>query len=228
MRASSASALAMSVVGVALLWPTMAAAQDRPAQDHPAMVGGRPVPARSGRLALARLRLRREDHGRRAHAVSRRRQLLLFGPAAGARPGQPVQALSAARARRRSRSTPIAGRPRIVFDRLPDLPAACAIRRHGRGLASSPWWRRPSPTSIPSFELRGIDWRARTAAAERAIDENSDDAALFETLRTMLAGVEDPHVELRAEVAGEPRSFDARQWTHAHAHPRGIRRRDCG
>src|SRR5207237_1188665 len=52
----------------------------------------------------------------------------------------------------------------------------------------------------PSFQLRGIGWPARTAAAKAALNENSDDAALFKTLETMLAGIDDPHVELHAEV----------------------------
>ena len=43
-----ASALAASLMGVALLWPTPAAAQERPAQALPAMVNGRPVPALIG------------------------------------------------------------------------------------------------------------------------------------------------------------------------------------
>ena len=34
----------------------------------------------------------------------------------------------------------------------------------------------------PSFDEREIDWQARTAAAERALNEKSNDAALFETL----------------------------------------------
>ena len=44
----SAAALATSLMAVALLWPTMVAAQDRPAQALPAMVNGRPVPALLG------------------------------------------------------------------------------------------------------------------------------------------------------------------------------------
>ena len=99
------------------------------------------------------------------------------------------------------------GQTLYVFDRMADLPQACAER--------APW---PAPRIAgvvaatlaelyPSFEQRGIDWPARTAAAIGSLDETSDDDALFKTLQTMLSGIEDPHLELQAEVAGEKREF---------------------
>src|SRR5712692_3736793 len=231
MRASR-SALATSLIGVALLCSTMAAAQDRPAQDRPVRIDGSPVPEVHGvwrsrgygyvvridrdglklfdvagdfcyphdvqqrstgvlsgvRAALQRLRSVASQYIRILRPKRDPDELFAFyrpwGPGAVAFSAEP-------------------GQTRIVFDRLPDLPPACTDQ--------TPW---PAPriaalvaatfTDLyPSFEQRGIDWPARTAEAARALDENSDDAALFNTLRTMLAGIEDPHVELHAEVAGE-------------------------
>ena len=202
-----ASALAMSVVGVALLGSTPAAAQDRPAQDLPAMVGGRPVPAL---LGVWRSRgygyvVRMAADGPTLFHVAG--NFCYWDPRQERDPDNLFKFYRSA-GPTRSRSTAIAGRPRTsstgcrTCPRLAPIHAmvAAAHRRPGGGDLRRPLSRR--------FELRGIDWRARTAAAARAIDEKSDDAALFETLRTMLAGIEDPHVELRAEVAGEPRSFD--------------------
>ena len=101
----------------------------------------------------------------------------------------------------------VPGQTRYIFDRLPDLPAACDDH--------TPW----SPSRIamlvaatfadlyPSFAQRGIDWRARTSELERKLDTISSDAALFDALRALLGGVEDPHVELQATVAGIGRAF---------------------
>ena len=202
-----ASALAMSIIGVALLWPAPAAAQDRPAQALPAMVGGRPVPALLGVW-------RSRGYGYVVRMAADGPTLFhVAGSFCYWDPRQERDPDNLFKFYRPRGPDTVAfyndrGETAYVFDRLPDLPAACSD--------STPW-SRPRIVALvaatfadlyPSFELRGIDWRARTAAAERAIDEKSDDAALFETLRTMLAGIEDPHVELRAEVAGEPRSFD--------------------
>ncbi len=202
-----ASALAMSVMGVALLWPTLAAAQDRPAQDLPAMARGRPVPALLGVW-------RSRGYGYVVRMAADGPTLFhVAGSFCYWDPRQERDPDNLFKLYRPRGPDTVAfysdrGETAYVFDRLPDLPAAC----------SDPTpWSRPRIVALvaatfadlyPSFELRGIDWRARTGAAERAIDENSDDAALFETLHTMLAGVEDPHVELHAEVAREPRSLD--------------------
>jgi carboxyl-terminal processing protease len=105
----------------------------------------------------------------------------------------------------------VPGQTRYVFDRLPDLPAACSDRTP---------WTAPRLAALvaatfadiyPSFAERGIDWRARTAEAERTLTAKSDNAALFEALRTMLKGIEDPHVELHAKVNGGDRELNAGQ-----------------
>jgi carboxyl-terminal processing protease len=101
----------------------------------------------------------------------------------------------------------VAGQTRYVFDRLPSLPAACKDRSA---------WSPPRIAALvgatfadiyPSFAERGIDWPARLAAAKRALTDTSKDGALFETLQTMLAGVEDPHVSLNAEIGGKERTI---------------------
>jgi carboxyl-terminal processing protease len=203
----STRALATSVAAVALLWSMLVPAQDRPAQTFPALVKGRPVPAL---LGVWRSRgygyvVRMTADGPTLFHVAG--NFCHWDPRLERDPDELFRFY-----RPRGLDTVAFYTDRddteYVFDRLPDLPAACS--------EPIPW----SPPRIvalvaatfaelyPSFELRGIDWRARAAAAERAIDEKSDDDALFETLRTMLAGIEDAHVELHAEVAGKPRAFE--------------------
>src|SRR5262249_3493420 len=105
----------------------------------------------------------------------------------------------------------VVGQTRYVFDQLPTLPAACTDR--------SPWTAPRIAALVaatfadiyPSFAERGIDWRSRTAEAERALHAKSDNAALFETLRTMLAGIEDPHIELHAKINGAEQELNPGQ-----------------
>jgi carboxyl-terminal processing protease len=187
-----------------------AAQDDRPAQDRPTMTAGRPVPALHGvwrsrgygyvlRIAPDGLKLFHVA-GPFCYADARRKRdpdglFVLYRPL-----GNGTVAFSG-----------VPGQTRYVFDRLPDLPAACSDR--------TPW----SPPRLaalvaatfadlyPTFAERGIDWRTRTAEAERTLNGSSDDAALFDTLRTMLAGIEDPHVELQATVRGKDREFNPGQ-----------------
>ncbi len=94
-----------------------------------------------------------------------------------------------------------------VFDRLPDLPNACTD--------VTPW-RQPRIAALvaatmadlyPSFQRRGIDWPARVAAAESSFATIGDDAALFTALKSLLAGIEDPHLELHGDVDGKKVAF---------------------
>jgi len=103
--------------------------------------------------------------------------------------------------------SPGPGQSLYVFDRLAAMPAACNDR--------TPW----TPSRIaalvaatftdlyPSFSEFGIDWPARVAALERQLGKITDDASLFEAIETLLAGIEDPHVEMNAPVAGRSRDF---------------------
>ena len=206
----STRALATGVAAVALLWSMLMPAQDRPAQALPALVKGRPAPALLGVW-------RSRGYGYVVRMTADGPTLFhVAGNFCHWDPRQERDPDELFRFYRPLGPDTVAfytdrDETEYVFDRLPGLPAACAD--------PIPW----SPPRIvalvaatfaelyPSFELRGIDWRARVAAAERAIDESSDDEALFETLRTMLSGIEDAHVELHAEVAGKPRAFEPGQ-----------------
>jgi len=120
----------------------------------------------------------------------------------------------------------VPGQTRYVFDRLPEMPVACSDRTP---------WTPPRIAALvaatfadlyPTFAERGIDWRARTDMASRLLDAHASDAALFEALRMLLAGVEDAHVELRAEVAGRKRALtpgQARTLVRADAAPGNAR-----
>ena len=105
----------------------------------------------------------------------------------------------------------LAGDPsatRYRFDRLPDLPPACA--------APAAW----TPDRIVTFaadtfaELyprsaeRGLDWTARRAAALAKVGPQATDAQLWEALSGLIAGLDDPHVELHGVVQGAQRDLE--------------------
>ena len=174
---------AMTVIGAALLWSTMAAAQDRSSQDRPALVEGRPVAAvqgvwRSrgygyvvvigqdgpamfhvaGDFCYADPRQERDPDGLLAYYRPLGRNTVAFS-------GEP-------------------GQTRIVFDRLRALPAACGDTGRWSPARIAALTAATFADLYPSFAERGIDWRARTAAVERALNDTTDDAALFKTLRS--------------------------------------------
>ena len=96
------------------------------------------------------------------------------------------------------------GDSRYVFDRVPGLPPACADR--------TPWTQSRIAELVaaiftdlyPSFTEFGIDWKARVAALDSQRAKIADDTSLFEALRPLLAGIEDPHVELHGSADGRP------------------------
>lgn len=105
----------------------------------------------------------------------------------------------------------LAGDPdgaRYLFDRLPSLPATCA--------SSAPW----TPDRVAAFvadtfgELypnsaeRGLDWSARKAAALAKLGPQATEVQLWTALSDLLAGVDDPHVELHGVVGGDRRDLE--------------------
>jgi carboxyl-terminal processing protease len=231
---ASRPALAMSIISIALLWSTLAVAQDRPDQDRPVLVGGHPAPELHGvwRSRGYGYIVRFTPDGHDLYNVAG--DFCYPNDVDQAKPGLLSRIKAALQRVRDFAITSILrikrdpddmfefyrpfgsgavafsnepGQTRYVFDRLPDLPPACADQTP---------WSAPRIAALvaatfadlyPSFQQRGIDWQARTAAAKAALDENSDDEALFKTLQTMLAGIDDPHVELHAEVDGEKREL---------------------
>ncbi|MEO1172660.1 MAG: S41 family peptidase [Myxococcota bacterium] len=59
------------------------------------------------------------------------------------------------------------------------------------------------------FDVFAVDWGQRVAEASRTVSDDMSEEALFETLVHMLRGIRDAHVELKATIDGERRSFDA-------------------
>ncbi len=205
MRASR-PALAAAVTTVLLLGLTMARAQERPAEDRPVLVGGKPVSALHGvwrSRGYGYLLDMRADGFDLYHVAGE----FCYPDPRSANDPDGLFVLYRAVGENAVAFSGVPGQTRYVFDRLPNLPAACRDRSA---------WSPPRIAGLvgatfadiyPSFAERGIDWPARVAAAKRSLDDKSKDSTLFEALQTMLAGIEDPHVSLYAEIGGKERTI---------------------
>lgn len=97
---------------------------------------------------------------------------------------------------------------RYVFDRLPNLPNAC--------FSAAGW----TPDRIVAFAAdtfaevyprsaeRGLDWKARKAAALAQVGPKATDFQLWTALSGLIAGLDDPHVELHGLVDGARRDLE--------------------
>ena len=206
MRASR-PALAMSIIGVALVWATMTAAEDRVADDRPVMVGGRPTPAVHG---IWRSRgygyvVRIGGDGLKLYHVAGE---FCYADQRGERDPDGLFELYRQAGPDTVAFSTMPGQTQYVFDRLPGLPRACTDRTPWTAPRIAALFAATFADLYPSFETRGIDWRARTDAALSTLTDKSNDAALFKAIQGMLAGLNDPHVELEAKVGGAQRTLE--------------------
>jgi len=190
----------MIVTAMVALCPTVA-----PAQDRPAMIDDEPVTAVQGvwRSRGYGYLVKIDQYGPKLFHVAG--QFCYADP----RPDQDPEGLfEFYRPLGHNSITFSDGWTRIVYDRVPDLPAACSDTARWTPARIAALIAATFSDLYPTFQERGIDWRARVAALEGRLGEITNDATLFETLQTMLEGVDDAHVELHAEIAGERRSLE--------------------
>ena len=97
---------------------------------------------------------------------------------------------------------------RYLFDKLPNLPTSC--------ISAAAW----TPDRIVGFAAdtfaayyprsaeRKLDWPARKAAALAQVGPRATDAQLWAALSGLIAGLDDPHVELHGSVEGAQRDLE--------------------
>jgi len=97
---------------------------------------------------------------------------------------------------------------RYVFDRLPDLPAACVSTQAWTPDRIAAFVADTFATFYPKSAERGLDWAARRAAVLAQLGPQATDAQLWAALSVLLAGLDDPHVELHGVVGGDQRDLE--------------------
>ncbi|MBO9547375.1 S41 family peptidase [Caulobacter sp.] len=97
---------------------------------------------------------------------------------------------------------------RYLFDRLDHLPNACISAAGWTpdriGLFAADTFAQFYPASA----ARRIDWSARRAAIAGRLNPKSTDTDLWNALSDLLAGLDDPHVELHGVVDGKQRDLE--------------------
>lgn len=95
------------------------------------------------------------------------------------------------------------------FTKLDVLPAACNMATPETPTAVFDYFYKLMDTHYAFFDLYGVDWKARYEMHKSRIADSMSEQALFEVLRDMLAGLNDGHLVLRAEVDGDRKTYNA-------------------
>jgi carboxyl-terminal processing protease len=98
-----------------------------------------------------------------------------------------------------------------VFDRLPALPKACTAKTDWTPRRVTSVTAQTFAAFYPSSRERHIDWTARARIADKAAGKATNDAALYDVLNGLMAGLDDPHVSLQATLGEDSRDFESGQ-----------------
>ena len=201
----TAAALGSVIGSVALLWVAATMAQAPGGKDVPTVVKGQPASAMRG-IWQSRGYGYVVSVDRGAPKIFRRAGSLCYAEPSKPDPdrllgfyrpfGQGSIAFSNEQ-----------GETLYVFDQLKELPRACTDTAPWSQSCIAAFVAATFADYYPSFQQRGIDWTARVAAAEPSFSKITDDAGLFEAIKSLLAGIEDQHVKLHADVNGEKLRF---------------------
>ena len=94
------------------------------------------------------------------------------------------------------------------FNRLPALPESCSARPD-TGLANTfESFAQQMQTHYVFFDRYDVDWQDRVLAARAKLAGIETETQLFDLFVNMLTGIEDGHLELRAEIDGDEREYD--------------------
>lgn len=97
-----------------------------------------------------------------------------------------------------------------VFDRLAALPEACKAPPGGDA-ASVVALADLMSAHYPGFDGRGVDFEARRAAVLAGLPDDAGADQAFAAAEALLAGLNDPHLELEADIGGEDRGLTQSQ-----------------
>lgn len=124
------------------------------------------------------------------------------------------------------------GETRYLFRRIPSLPPACEAATDWTPPRLFDVFAATFTEQYAFFPEHRVDWQARVAANRSRVTATTDAGALFGVFSDMLAGLEDAHLGLAAEIDGEERSFSAgpgltTQRLEARARKAGVPEREA-
>lgn len=97
---------------------------------------------------------------------------------------------------------------RYYFTRIDTLPKACINSVKATPQSVFNEFVALMEKHYVFFELYGIDWQKRTTKARNKVSKSMTDTELFTLFTDMLAGIDDAHLSLSAEIEGKERVYD--------------------
>jgi len=89
------------------------------------------------------------------------------------------------------------------FDKINGLPEECSHVADKSKVATFDYFARVMADHYAFFDLYNVDWQERANTMRPLIKDDMTDQALYEVMTSMMVGLEDAHLSLSAEVAGE-------------------------
>lgn len=96
-----------------------------------------------------------------------------------------------------------------AFNRLNKIPEACNQDHGDSPQEVFEYFYNLMDAHYAFFDVHDVDWEARRAQHAALITDDMDDRALFNVLEQMLAGLNDGHLVLRAEINDESEVYQA-------------------
>lgn len=97
-----------------------------------------------------------------------------------------------------------------AFRRATSLPASCIRPTPNTPAANFDAFATYFAEHYAFFDLYGVDWTLRTAAARRHVTRDMSDRALFGLMSELLRPLRDSHIKIEAEIDGEEVVYDGR------------------
>lgn len=95
------------------------------------------------------------------------------------------------------------------FERLAELPTHCNPPNADTPRSNFEAFASAFSAFYPFFDLYGVDWASRVELERQTISADTTDEELYETLKRLVDGIKDAHVEIIADINGEREIFDA-------------------
>ncbi len=97
------------------------------------------------------------------------------------------------------------------FNQVESLPISCEQKSSKSHVAAIRYFIEVMAENYAYFDLHGVDWEARSNEVIPLLDSQVSDNRAYELMLKLLAGINDAHIYLAAEINGQERLFVPRR-----------------